>query len=206
VSVPQLLLAGSFALGLLGKPLFYWGARPPAIRVESAKGDAWSSVEAGVTEVHTALCDNGDLVLRLTFDREVERALHLPDGRPVSGRLQAVLYLDGDGDRTTGLDAGARDLRTGADRRLTIGVLSLGEDDQEGRAATALVVATLSAIEGDFFERPLWLADDEAQPENVSWRGEWLEVRLPAGQISLGRTARLVLAQGGRMDGGRVIP
>jgi hypothetical protein len=206
VSLLQLFVIGSFALASSGKPLFYWGAHPSSIRVEPVGGEPSAGPGAAVTEVHSALCDNGDLVLRLTFDRAVYGALHLADGTPVSGRLQAVLYLDGDGDRSTGLDAGAWDLRTGADRRLTIGVLSLGEDQAEGRAASALIVVALSAVEGDFFERLLWRADDEAQPDNVSWRGEWLELRLPASQIEVGRLGRVVLAQGGRTEGGRLIP
>jgi hypothetical protein len=200
------MLIGSLALALAGKPLFYWGARAPAIQVGSEQDGAPSALQAAVTEVHAALCDDGDLALRLTFDRTVQGAIHLPDGMPVSGRLQAVLYLDLDGDRATGLDAGTGDLRTGADRRLTVGVLALGEDPSEKRSAAALIVVALAAIEGDFVERPLWRADDEVQPEHVSWRGAWLELRLPASQTPFGEGARLVLAQGGRMDGGRLIP
>lgn len=201
-----LLLITALVAGLVGKPLFYWGARPPAIHVELADGLDSSGPEAAVREVHTALRDDGDLLLRLTFDRSVHEASHLPDGTPVSGRLQAILYLDTDGDRSTGLDAGAWDLRTGADRRVMVGVVSLGEDAEEGRAARALVVVALSSVSGEFYEQVLWRADDEAQPENVSWRGEWLELRLPSAYLALGKRVRLVLAQRGRVEGGALTP
>jgi len=194
------------AAALAGAPLFYWGARPPASQVAAPEGSA-SRTEASVVEVHTALAEDGDLLLRFTFDRPVYEATHAADGRPVSGRLQATVYLDSDDDRGTGLDAGPSDLRTGADRRLTVGVLSLGEDEEEGRPdAAALIVVGLSAVTGDFFERALWRADDETHPERVSWRGEWLELRLPGSELALEKGARLVLAQGGLVSGGRLIP
>jgi hypothetical protein len=165
-----------------------------------------SRLAARVLEVHTALADDGDLLLRFTFDRAVYDATHV-DGRPISGRLQATLYLDSDDDRHTGLDAGPADLRTGADRRLTVGVLSLGEDVEEGRPdPMALIVVGLSAVTGDFFERAVWKADDETHPDCVSWRGEWLELRLPGSELGLRKRARLVLAQGGLVSGGRLVP
>src|SRR5262245_7373427 len=85
-----------------GRPLFYWGARPPVIAVEAAAAE---SVEAQVTEVHAAREKDG-VVLRFTFDRPVASALYLPDRTPVSGRLRATLYVDADDDRRTGWSAG----------------------------------------------------------------------------------------------------
>src|SRR3989442_9923956 len=105
-----------------GKPLFYWGGRPPVIATEAAPGQG---VEAQVLEVHAAL-DEGGLVLRFTFDRPVRDAIHLPGGLPVSGRLPAVVYVDADADRSTGWDLGPGGLRTGTEDRLEIGGVALG--------------------------------------------------------------------------------
>jgi hypothetical protein len=174
-----------------GAPLFYWGARPALIAVRPLEG----SVEAQVTELHAAV-DREELVLRFSFDRPVREALFLADGTPVSGRLHAVVYVDQDGDRTTGLAGGARDLRNGAERRLEIGVISVGADPDEQRRAEAIVTAALASLEEDGRRRTLWRGDDSATPRRVSHRGEWLEVRLPAETTVLGPRCRLVLAIG----------
>jgi hypothetical protein len=172
-----------------GPPLFYWGARPPVITVEG--GDA-SGAEARVLEVHAAL-DRGALVLRFTFDRPVREATRLPDGAPVSGRLRAALYIDRDGDRTSGLDGGPGDLRTGADLRLEVGVLTVGEDPEEKRAARALILATLSSLARDGRRKTLWRAEDAQNPREVAARGDWLELRLPR-EAGVAPQARLILS------------
>lgn len=182
-----------------GRPLFYWGARPPVIAVEAPTG---TSVEARVLEVHAAR-DKDALVVRFGFDRPVRDALRLPDGTPVSGRLKAVLYVDSDDDRRSGLAQGDADLRTGCERRLEIGAVAMGADEEEQRPASVLVAATLYALTVEGRRRTLWRADDEAAPSLVSAHGEWLEVRLPAAQLGLGASFRLVLAAGDTLVAGR---
>lgn len=178
------LLAGE------GRPLFYWGARPAAItrHPPRVRGD-----DAAAVEVHVALDGDGWLV-RFTFDRPVREARYLPDGSPVSGRLRAVLFLDVDDERGTGLDHGPGDPRTGADRSVEVGVLSLGEDPEEKRAAAALVTAMLAELRRDGRRRIVWRTDDDASPTEVSAHGEWVEVRLPADRVGLESGARLILA------------
>jgi hypothetical protein len=197
VLLPVLLLAFT-----PGRPLFYWGARPPVIATEA---EADRGPEARIVEVHAAL-DRGDLVLRLTLDRPVQEALYLPTGEPVSGRLRAVLYLDADGDRATGLDQGPRDLRTGADYRLEVGVVALGEDKDEKLPAQALVTAFLASLAPDGRRRSLWRGDDAATPDRVSVRGEWVELRLPGALVPLRPGARLILTDGERSWDGRIGP
>src|SRR6185503_17387597 len=151
---------------------FAWGDRPPVIRAAAPAG----RVEAAVTAVHAAL-DDGDLVLRFTFDRPVQRALYGEDGAPVSGRLRAVLYVDADGDAKTGLAAGPKDPRTGADRRLEVGVIAVGADPEENVGASAIVTAALSDLAGKS-RRTRWRGDTTATPRQVSTGGRWVEVRL----------------------------
>lgn len=182
-----------------GRPLFYWGARPAVIAVEAPAG---APLEARVLEVHAAR-DKGDLVVRFSFDRPVRDALRLPDGTPVSGRLKAVLYLDTDDDPRSGLAQGDKDLRTGCERRLEIGAVAMGADEEEQRPASALVTATLQSLTSEGRRRTLWRADDDAAPTQVSVHGEWLEVRLPADQLSLAASFRLVLAAGDTLVAGR---
>ncbi len=196
-----LLLAGPVGLLAEGRPLHDWGGRPPAL---VAPAVAPRSTSAAVREIHGALVD-GELILRFTFDRPVREALHLADGRPVSGRLRVALYIDSDDDRRTGVDLGSRDLRTGADLRLEIGVVSLGEDPEEGLKASALMVAALQKVSRELALETLWRADDEAQPGAVSWRGEWAEVRVPTGGRIMSR-ARLILCQDGQAVVGRLTP
>jgi hypothetical protein len=185
-----------------GRPLFYWGARPPLIATEAEPGQG---VEAQVLEVHAAL-DKGDLVLRLTFDRPVHDAIYLPGGVPVSGRLRAVLYLDADADRTTGWDAGPDDLRTGAEYRLEIGVVALGADEEEKLPAQALVTAFLASLGREGRRKSLWRGDDGGAPEHIAVNGEWIELRLPPLELGVKEGARLVLAAGERVWNGRVRP
>lgn len=181
-------------------PLLYWGARPPVIAtgLAPARGE-----EARVLELHAAR-DGPDLVLRLTLDRPVERALNLPGGGPVSGRLHAVLYLDADADRASGFEQGSLDLRTGADYRLELGVVTIGEDPLEKRPASALVTATLVALSPEGRRRQVWRTDDAARPRQVSCHGEWVEVRLPGSSAPLRPGARVVLTQGERAWDGRL--
>ena len=195
-----------FALSFLllaaaGRPLFYWGSRPAVVAVEVQRG---RGQEAQLEEV-AAVVDEGSLVFRLTFDRPLRQALYLGDGAPVSGRLRATVYVDADDDRKTGLDEGPMDLRTGADYRVDVGVLALGADAAEKRAAQALVTVALVAVQ-DGRRRTIWRADDASHPEAVSFYGESLDVRLPAGAVSAKTGARVILASGGRSADGRYKP
>jgi hypothetical protein len=184
-----------------GHPLFYWGARPPIVSVDppSEKG-----VDAHVVEVHAAV-DSGSLVLRFSFDRTVAEALYLPDGAPVSGRLRASLYIDADDDRGTGFDAGGSDLRTGADDRIDIGSVSMGEDADEQRPASVLVAATVYSLTREGRRRTLWRGDDESAPRRVSAHGEWVEVRLPPESLTPRSRARLVLVTPDGPKDGRLV-
>jgi hypothetical protein len=185
-----------------GRPLFYWGARPAVVTAEGSPPAG--SVEARVTEIHAAP-EPGGLVVRFSFDREVRSAMHLEGGAPVSGRLRASLYLDTDDDRATGLSQGALDPRTGAERHLEIGVVSVGEDPEEGRKASALLTATLSSLTPEGRRRVLWRGDAEASPAAVSAHGEWVEVRLPPAAVEPSTPMRLVLAEGDRALEGRLL-
>jgi hypothetical protein len=189
-----------------GAPLFYWGARPAVIATDAgprrAADEGADTLAARVAEVHAAL-DKDALVVRFTFDRPVEEATHLKDGRPVSGRLRAVLYVDGDDDRATGLQEGPADLRTGADLRLEVGVVAVGEDPEEKLAARALLTAALAQLGPDGRRKALWRADDVANPREVRAHGEWLELRLPA-LAGVGPKARLILGLQDRTLDGRL--
>ncbi len=196
-----------------GSPLFYWGGRPAVVVAAAAQASSPRSrpLDARVTEVHAAI-DRGDgaargaLVLRFTFDRAVSEAVRLPDGTPVSGRLRAILYVDVDDDRATGFDAGTGDLRSGADSRLEIGVVSLAADPEEQREASALVTATLVALTREGRRRRLWTVDNQAAPSTLSAHGEWVELRVPREHAALSPRARLILAQDDRNWDGRLSP
>ncbi len=196
-----LLALGRPAPTVEGRPLFYWGARPPVIEVEAPAGEP--SAEALVLEVHAVL-DRGDLVLRFTFDRPVREAVTSPEGAPVSGRLRAVVYLDVDDNRRTGYDGGGEDLATGADQRFELGVVAVGEDVAERQQARALIAVNLATVGPDGRRRTLWRADDGAEPGRVSRRGEWVEVRMPADLTGAHVGSRLVLVQGSRAVAGRL--
>jgi hypothetical protein len=191
----------AFLLTAAGRPLFYWGARPAVVVAEVQRGQG---LEAQVVEVGLA-ADKGALVFRLTFDRPVHDALYLQDGTPVSGRLHAAVYLDADDVRNTGLAQGPLDLRTGADYRLEVGVMTLAADAEEKRSAEALVTAALVSLQGDR-RRTVWRADDSADPKAVSAYSEWLDVRLPAGAVAAKPGTRVILVSGGRSWDGRYKP
>src|SRR5262245_47047073 len=194
------LLALVAAFLVEGPPLFYWGARAPVIAVEEK---APAGVEAQIEEVHAAL-DKGGLVVRFTFDRAVEAATRADGGAPVSGRLRATLFIDRDLDRATGLDQGPEDLRTGADLRLEVGVIAVGEDAEEHRPALAVITATLQALGRDGKRQVLWRGDDSPEgSRQIRVSGEWLEVRLPA-SAGVQPAARLVLTVGSRVLDGRL--
>jgi hypothetical protein len=173
----------------LGRPLFYWGARPATIVTGVAPG---GGLAAQVTEVH-GVVEEGELILRVSFDRPVSEALYLPSGAPVSGRLRAAVYVDGDADRNTGWSAPPGDPRAGADYRIDLGVLALGADPGEGISAQALVTVSVFALTSHGHQRGLWHTDHSASPDQVSIRGDAIEMRLPAGSVSVVPTARLAL-------------
>ena len=193
------ILALTLMLAAEGRPLFYWGARPAVVAM---KEPATKTEEALVLELHAAN-DKGDLVMRFSFDRPVREALWLPDGTPVSGRLKAVVYIDTDDDRRTGTQEGASDLRTGAERRIELSALAMGEDAEEHRAATALVAATLHGLTQEGRRRTLWRADSEL-PSRVSVRGEFVELRVPADRVGADARCRFVLVSGGDVRDGRL--
>ena len=196
----QALLPAAFALLAEGPPLFYWGARPAVISVEEAAPGG--GLEAQVQEVHAAL-NKGALVLRFTFDRPLREATRLKDGSPVSGRLRATLYLDRDADRATGLDEGPGDLRTGADLRLEVGVVAVGEDAEEKRAALPVVTVSLASLTREGRRKALWRADDSEGSRQVRTSGEWLEIRLPE-EAGVLPQARLILSLKDRALDGRL--
>ncbi len=185
-----LLLLAALLAPVAQGPSFSFGNRPPVLRAPAPAGGD----EAAVTEVHAAL-DGADLVIRFTFDRPVQRALYGKDGAPVSGRLRAVLYVDSDDDGKTGLTAGPKDPRAGADRRLEVGVVAVGANPEENLGAYAVVTASLSDLQGNR-RRALWRGDTTATPRQVSTGGRWVEVRLEGERGPFKRTARLVLADG----------
>ena len=182
-----------------GRPLFYWGSRPAIVSMNEG---ATKTEDALVLELHAAQ-DKGDLVIRFSFDRPVREVLWLPDGTPVSGRLKAVVYIDTDDDRRTGTQEGAADLRTGAERRIELSVLAIGEDAEEHRAATALVAATLHGLTQEGRRRTLWRADSEL-PNRVSVRGEFVELRVPADRVGAESRCRFILVSGSDVRDGRL--
>jgi len=184
------------------EPGFAWGDRPPVIARSGAPRP--EREEAAVVAVHAAL-DGPDLVVRFTFDRPVQRALYGSDGAPVSGRLRAVLYVDADDDRKTGLLAAANDPRSGADRRLEVGVVAVGADPEENVGASAVVIASVSDLAGKR-RRSRWRGDTAATPRQVVTGGKWVEVRLLADRGPFKRTARLVLAEEDVFLEGRLKP
>jgi len=186
----------------LGRPLYYWGARPAVIETGVDVGEGST---ARVTEVH-GVVDKGDLVLRISFDRDVHEALYLPSGVPVSGRLRAALYVDADADRLTGWAASEGEARTGADYRVDVGVLTLGADPDAGIEAQALVTVSVVALLPQGRQRSLWRGDHTGRPENISLRGDAIEVRLPGSVVPVGPDARLTLIADGEAYQGRLQP
>jgi hypothetical protein len=186
---PAFALALLFLLPPEGRPLFYWGARPAVIAATPVPS---GGTEAHVTEVHAAVEQN-DLFVRFTFDRSVRDVLYSPEGQPISGRLRARLYIDADGDRKSGLDEGPGDLRTGAEARLDLGVVAMGEDAEEKLEARALVTVAVVGLTPPGRRRTLWRADDDANPQQVSAHGDAVEVRVPGSVLKLQPRARIVL-------------
>jgi hypothetical protein len=185
-----------------GQTGFAWGNRAPVIARSGAPRP--ERQEAAVLSVQAAL-DGPDLVVRFTFDRPVQRALYGADGAPVSGRLRAVLYVDADDDRKTGLAAAANDPRSGADRRLEVGVVAVGADPDENVGASAVVTASLSDLAGKR-RRSRWRGDTAVTPRQVLTGGNWVEVRILAERGPFKRTSRLVLAEEDVFLEGRLKP
>lgn len=194
--MPVLLL---LLLASEGRPFVYWGARPAIASFEAA---ASPGAVAQALELHAAR-DGKHLVLRVSFDRPVREALRLADGTPVSGRLTAVVYVDADDDRRTGVQQGGGDLRTGAERRLELGAVAVGADPEEGRAAAALVSATLHALTREGRRRTLWRADDK-DPGRLRYYADAVELRLPFDDIGNVGSLRLVLVSGDDARDGRL--
>ena len=202
----MLALALALWLAAEGRPLFYWGARPAVIAVPARRTQA-DDVHARVTDVHVAV-DNADVVVRFTFDRQVREALRLPDGSPVSGRLHAMLEIDADDDRATGLAAGPKarpaDLREGADRRIDIATRYLGADPDEQRAASVEVTARMASVSADGRLRTLWRESDAGDGRRLSWHGDSLELRIPADRVEVRARSRFILSGDGGVWEGRM--
>jgi hypothetical protein len=181
------------------RPFVYWGARPAIVSFEETgpRGD-----EARLLELH-AMRDAKRLVLRFAFDRPVREALYLADGSPVSGRLKAVLYIDTDDDRASGVQQGGSDLRTGAERRLELGAMSVAADPDEKREASVVVSATLHGLSREGRRRTLWRADDE-DPAALRLVGDAIEIRVPEDSVGSVGTLRLVLVSGDTAKDGRL--
>ena len=185
-----------------GRPLFYWGSRSPVVTPGEHQGPPEI---ARVVEIHAAL-DRGDLVIRLTLDRPVRDATHLPDGAPVSGRLQARIYLDLDGDPATGQAGSSADSRTGTERLIELATLYVGEDEEQLRPAEARVIVAIDALDEAGRRSPLWSAEHVASPDRVSMRGEWVELRLPERHAPVAERSRFVYATGLEVFEGRFRP
>lgn len=185
------------------RPLFYWGARTPLV---DARDVETPPEVAAVETIHAAL-DSGDLVLRFDLDRPVEQATHLPDGTPVSGRLQARLYVDADADVSTGLAGSAdRDPRVGADRMILLSTFYMGEDEEEGRPAQALVRIAVDSLDAEGHRRTLWARDHLGAPDRIVLHDDWLEARLPVFQTGVQAGSRFVYAVGRAVREGRLRP
>jgi hypothetical protein len=203
--VKALLLLSFFSMALLpqSRPLFYWGARTPLVDARDVEAPPEM---ARVRTIHAAI-DSGDLVLRFDLDRPVRDATHLPDGTPVSGRLQARLYVDADADASTGLAGDATsDLRVGADRLILLSSLYMGEDEEEERPARALVRVAVESLDGEGRRRTLWARDHVGDPERFALHEDWLEVRLPVFQAGVREGSRFVYAIGHAVREGRLRP
>jgi hypothetical protein len=185
-------------LALQGPPFFYWGSRPAVIV-------GASSAEPAVEEIHTVVVGD-EVILRFTWNQPVEELLFSQEGRPVSGRLRATLYWDTDGTSLTGEDFGRDDLRSGADLRLDVGVVAIGEDPAEGREARPLVTAALYSLSRTTSQSLRWRTDSDVRPLTISRRGTWLELRIPANLLGATSETRLTLAQGGVATSGRFRP
>jgi hypothetical protein len=198
------LLALIVALAVPGAEAgFAWGNRPPVIARDAATPPREGLV-AKVVSVHAAV-DGADLVLRFTFDRPVQRAMYAESGAPVSGRLRAILYVDADDNRKTGLLAAANDPRAGADRRLEVGVVAVGADPEENLGSSAVVTAALSDLAGKR-RRSRWRGDAAATPRQVVTGARFVEVRLTGERGPWKRTSRVVLAEDDVLLEGRLKP
>jgi len=193
----------SLALLPQARPLFYWGARSPL--VDARDVEAPPEV-ARIETIHGAI-DSGDLVLRFDLDRPVEAGTHLPDGTPVSGRLQARLYVDADADTATGLGGeAATDRRVGADRLILLSTVYMGEDEEEQRPARALVRIAIDSVDHDGRRATLWARDHLGAPDRIVLHDDWIEVRLPVFQVGVGEGSRFVYAVGSAIREGRLRP
>jgi hypothetical protein len=192
------LTASLVLLALQGPPLIYWGAHPAAIRVTEPD-------QSSIEEVRTMRTADS-VVLRFSWKLPVEDLVVTASGEPVSGRLRATLYWDVDGFPLTGIEMGRSDLRTGSEFRLEVGVVAMGEDPSEHRTARPLLVATLYRLNGRGGQAVVWRTDADQRPRNISARGTWLDLRLPAELINPSEDTRLVLVQDGVATSGRFRP
>ncbi len=184
-----------------GRPLFYWGARPAVVVVPQGERH---ETDAAVEEIHAAV-DKGALVIRISFDRDISDAVTLPDGVPVSGRLRAVLVVDADNSRRTGLDTPGEP-RMGADYRIELGIIALGADPDEKLPARALLTIEASSLLSDGRRRAVWHADSD-DTAAVSVRGSAVEFRIPVSEVSVSSGARFVFTDDrGRFWEGHLAP
>jgi hypothetical protein len=180
------------------KPLFYWGGRAPTIEMALV---VRSANDPAIETVHLAR-EGAYLLIKISYDRPVSQALHLPDGTPVSGRLRAHLYVDCDATRTTGLTGANDDARVGSERLIELAVMALGADPEEHLSARALVTVGVYELLPGGERKSSWQVDEDTEPKAVAVHGQSVELRLPAAMCLCGPRARLVLAQAGEFGNG----
>ncbi len=180
-----------------GGPLFYWGDRAPTVEMPRSR----AAGEPAIETVHAAR-EGADLLLKISYDRPLSEALQLSDGTPVSGRLRALLYLDCDAERKSGLEGREDDARVGAERLIEVGVMALGADEEEHLPARALVMVGISELLPRGERKITWQADEDTEPKVIALRGHSIELRLPSGLCLCGPRARLIVAQGGELGSG----
>lgn len=179
-------------------PLFYWGDRAPTVEMASRPA---SASDPAIETVHAAR-DGANLLLKISYDRPVSEGLYRPDGTPVSGRLRALLYLDCDSDRKSGLEGRDDDARVGAERLIELVVMALGADAEERLPARALITVGAYEVLAGGERKATWQADEDTEPRVIALHGQSVELRLPAALCLCGPRARLIVAQTGEFGSG----
>ena len=75
-------------------------------------------------------------------------------------------------------------------------MLALGADPDEGVDAQALVTVSAFALTSNGRQRVLWRTDHGASPDQVSIRGDAVEMRIPRDVVSVVLRSRLALVVG----------
>ena len=85
-------------------------------------------------------------------------------------------------------------------------MVALGRGRRREAAGAGADHGYLASLGRDGRRKSLWRADDAAAPQQVSVRGEWVEVRLPAQEVAVKEGGRLILTAGDRVWDGRLRP